>query len=153
MFKKQGKILLSISIAILISGRINTAIAEAPQVSIPQLRQEAVRQESIPEEIDSLCKRYSFPYPTLMKKLAWAESRMGKDKRHGDGGKAYGLYQWHLDTWKEFQKKFNRYDLHWTNSRDQIEMTILALQHGYWYRWGTLKRWYRGNPIGLDKSK
>ena len=149
MLRKIGKIFLSLCVAFILSGRVNITIAEAPRIPPSQLnRQEKkIVKNDIPDEIDQLCKEYNFNYPTLMKKLAWAESRYGQDKRCGDGGKACGLYQWHYSTWKEFQKKFNRYDLDWNNNRDQIVMTILALKHGYWYRWGTLLRWYKGNPI------
>ena len=149
---KKGGVLLSLCVVISFYLITPVAIAEAPQATLSQLGYSQIKIETpatVRREIDYWCKEYHFPYPTLMKWLANKESRYGQDKRCGDGGKACGLYQWHYSTWKEFQKKFNRYDLDWNNNRDQIVMTILALKHGYWYRWGTLARRFNVNPFTL----
>ena len=147
---KIGRGLLSLCFVLFIASSAKTTIAEAPKVPLSQLEyysESLDTPDAIEKEIDFWCKEYHFNYPTLMKWLAKRESRTGQDKRCGDNGKACGLYQWHYNTWKEFQKKFNRYDLSYDNNRDQIVMTILALKNGYWYKWGTLKRRFKGNPI------
>lgn len=131
-----------------LTGGIHITTAEAPQITLSQLRnQESWTSRDILLGIELLTKEYQFPYFALLKDLAQKESRIGQDKRCGDRGKSCGLYQWRKPTWEEFQEKYHKEHLDYNNSIDQIEMTIIALKEGYWYLWGSLQRKYKTNPI------
>lgn len=121
---------------------------EAPTTRLADLRQQVNWSEGdIKEAIDILCEVYNFSYPTLLENLAQEESKYGQDARCGDNGKSCGLYQIRYSTWQFFIQITGQTDLNYSNQIDQIEMTILALQKGYWYLWGPLTRQYRSNPI------
>jgi len=121
---------------------------EAPTTRLADLGQQVHwSEEDIKEAIDILCEVYDFPYPTLLNNLAQTESKYGQDTRCGDNGKSCGLYQIRVSTWQFFVQITGRTDLDYKNQIDQTEMTILALQKGYWYFWGPLTRQYRSNPI------
>ncbi len=145
---KLGRLFLGFCMILILSGGYNIVIAEAPQITLSQLRnQESWTSDDILLGIRLLTEEYQFPYFSLLKDLAIKESRLGQDKRCGDGGKSCGLYQWRKPTWEQFQKKYHKEYLDYNNSIDQIEMTIIALKDGYWYLWGPLKRKYKTNPI------
>ena len=139
-------LIISLLLALSLSHQISEA--EAPTTILSQLEtKEYLTVQDINECIDIMCGKYNFPYFSLMKELAFKESSSGQNKKCGDGGLSCGLFQFRIQTWKEFQIEFNRSDLQYKNDIDQIEMTILALRNGYWYRWGPLLKRYNVNPI------
>ncbi len=145
---KFGRLFLVFCMISILAGGTQITTAEAPQITLSQLRnQESWTSSDILLGIELLTREYQFPYFTLLKDLAVKESQLGQNKRCGDGGKSCGLYQWRKATWEQFQKKYNKENLDYNNSIDQIEMTILALKDGYWYLWGPLQRKYKTNPI------
>lgn len=145
---KIGRVFLFFCLALFISGSSHIAIAEAPQITLSQLRQQTEWSDTdILLGIKLSCEEYDFDYHTLMKDLAWKESNYGQTTRCGDNGKACGLYQFHKNTWDGFLSEFNKIGFDYNNNIDQIEITILALKKGYWKSWGPLKRKYEKNPI------
>jgi hypothetical protein len=52
----------------------------------------------------------------------------------GDNGKAYGLAQFHKETFDMFSKKYG-ISLDYYNSKDQIILLILMFNDGYGYHW------------------
>jgi len=66
---------------------------------------------------------YDYPEKSLTK-LALSESSF----RHnvvGDGGLAYGLYQYHKPTWILFTKK---YGLESFNIKDPVDQTVITIE-------------------------
>lgn len=145
---KFGRVLLGFCVGIFLTVSIQSTTTEAPQVSLSQLRHQTEwKERDILLGIELLCKEYDFPYFDILVELARKESRVGQDTKCGDNGLSCGLFQYRKSTWEMLQKKYNRYDLNYENNIDQIEMTILALEDGYWYLWGPLLRKYKTNPF------
>jgi len=120
----------------------------APQTELLKLMEkEQWTEQDILLGINLISKQYNFTQTDLLIWLGKKESQLGKDKRCGDHGKSCYLFQIRENTWTMFQNEFGRQDLKYSNNINQIEMTIIALQHGYWYLWGPLYRNYKSNPI------
>jgi hypothetical protein len=142
------KLVLVGSCLLLLIGLQDVSQAEAPIYINSQVDNEVlITVDDISDRIDILCRKYNFPYFSLMKWLAAKESSMGQDLRCGDDGLSCGLYQYKTQTWNEFQKRFDKHDLDRDNTHHQIEMTIIALQNGMWYHWSPLKNNYNTDPI------
>lgn len=81
-------------------------------------------------------EKYGVDYQEMYD-LAWCESRLNIEAK-GDSGKAYGLYQWHLDSWKSyaglFQKESGTY-LQRGLWQDQVEMTAWVISRGETENW------------------
>jgi len=63
------------------------------------------------------------------------ESEVRHDNIWGDGGRAYGIAQWHFATFKELREKAGRPELRWENIHDQIWLLDWALRNGYGKKW------------------
>jgi hypothetical protein len=96
---------------------------------------------SVKSMIQFVSQEYNYKYE-LVDWLIFKESSY-RTNVYGDAGKAFGLAQFHLDTWKYFQKKYNRYDLNINNPVDQIIMTVLALKDNKHCHWTALKKIYK----------
>ncbi|MCL4437446.1 hypothetical protein M1513_00175 [Patescibacteria group bacterium] len=93
---------------------------------------------------------YSFNNPKLIL-IAHCESFDFKTNKYniravGDGGKAYGLLQFHYSTFMEFAERVRMHHPHWKNPYQQIYIANWMIRHGYIRRWscyGILKHYHR----------
>lgn len=80
--------------------------------------------------------------PVVLIKLARCESSMRHDGVYGDHGLAYGLMQFHEETFDEFKARAGMPELQYRNMADQVKLTAWALKSGLGYHWSC----YRENP-------
>jgi len=73
----------------------------------------------------------------LMLEIVACESSFNR-KAVGDGGKAYGLAQFHKPTFYMMAKKAG-YDGRWESSKDQIRLLKWAIDEGYADEWSCPK--------------
>ena len=106
---------------------INVDVEQEKEVEVKH-----VREPSLDEAIDKFSAEYNVPKAWLVN-LAKCESTMGT-RLIGDNGQAYGVYQYHVGTWLDFERWF-KVDLNRNSEYDQVKMTAIALSKGYGYRW------------------
>jgi hypothetical protein len=58
-----------------------------------------------------------------------------KHNRWGDGGRAYGIAQFHERTFNWMRKLAGHPELQWKNEADQKWLLIWAINHGYGKHW------------------
>ena len=100
-----------------------------------QVEETIVKQYSEPtldESIDRYSAEYNIPRVWLVN-LANCESSYGT-RLIGDNGNAYGVYQYWIPTWLDFER-MSKMDLNRDSEQDQVRMTSWALAHGYGSRW------------------
>ena len=81
-------------------------------------------------------------------KVAECESEF-KTTATGDSGKAYGVFQFHKPTFKEFAKEFGDESLEYKNTEHAIELAVWALAQGKGYHWTC----YRNLPAKVLATK
>jgi len=95
--------------------------------------------EEVEGEIWWMAHKYGVDYK-LMYDLAICESGLIHKDRWGDYSSltgsylAYGLYQWHQDSWDSYNKQFEL-NLDRSSLIDQIEITALVLERGGQHNW------------------
>ena len=87
---------------------------------------------TLTESINKFSLEYNIPREWLIN-LASCESTYGK-RLIGDGGNAYGQFQYWEDTWKEFERRSGM-NLDKYSSYDQVKMTAWALKNNLGHRW------------------
>jgi len=78
---------------------------------------------------------YSILYlqdPALMQKVAWCESKYGKEL-FGDSGHAFSVYQFHKPTFKQWSKELGE-ELDYNSYHDHIKLAVWAFSKGERYR-------------------
>ena len=90
------------------------------------------RELSLEETIDKFSAEYNVPKAWLIN-LAKCESTMGT-RLIGDNGQAYGVYQYHVPTWLDFEK-WSGMNLNRQSQYDQVHMTAWALSAGKGGNW------------------
>jgi len=101
----------------------------------------AVQDESI--NIEALLKKYSEQYAVSyeeMKRVMMCESG-GKVDVVGDGGNAYGLFQFWEGTFYYIASRTGE-DLDWKNPEHQIKVACYGFAHGFqphWTCWKPIK--------------
>lgn len=83
--------------------------------------------------INIYSKRYGVN-EKLAKSIARCESEFKADV-YGDGGKAYGTFQFHKPTFELFAKKFGDENLDYLNPEHNVKLAIWALADGKGYHW------------------
>ncbi len=89
----------------------------------------------------NLIEKYSkeYNYPTqLAKDIAYCESEY-KPTALGDSGKAYGIYQFHKNTFNLFSKEKGEV-LDYYNTEDNIKLAIWALANDKENHWTCYKK-------------
>lgn len=66
--------------------------------------------------------------------IARCESEFRYDVK-GDGGKAYGVYQFHKPTFEEFKVAFGDTSLDYKNPKDAIQLAMWAISQGKQNHW------------------
>ncbi len=87
--------------------------------------------------ISALITAYAKEYG-VSKKLALDIAQCESNTRgnvFGDHGKAYGTYQFHKPTFKEFSKKMGDETLDYYNNEDNIKLAMWALANNKEYHW------------------
>lgn len=104
----------------------------------------SVRPRKAPTpEIATLVAKYSTMYGTSRQTLLCLlekESSYGKNKGHGDHGKAGGPLQFHQPTWNELRKKMGKPLGSRYNMEQSIETASWAISKGMGYLWGPIQR-------------
>jgi soluble lytic murein transglycosylase-like protein len=103
--------------------------------------------EKSKECIFELIKKYSEHYDYSEKialKVASCESEF-KPTALGDGGKAYGIYQFHKPTFNEFAKKLEKLEklpekMDYHDTEDNIKLAIWALSKDKGHHWTCYRR-------------
>lgn len=75
----------------------------------------------------------------LVHKITMCESHRHHKNVWGDGGKAYGIAQFHEETFYRFAKQAHLKHMHWKNEVDQIVLLNWALDHGHSKSWTCFK--------------
>lgn len=76
--------------------------------------------------------------PVLAVEVLKCESGFNHEGLYGDGGRAYGVAQFHKGTFEWFKKDAGRPDLEYTSATDQIELFAWAVKNGrasHWTCW------------------
>ena len=68
------------------------------------------------------------------------ESGLKHDGVWGDGGRAYGIAQFHLPTFQRLKKLAGRPELNWKKKGDQLWLFDWAIRNGHAHNW-TVARW------------
>lgn len=89
-------------------------------------------KECVLELIKKYAKEYDFPENTALR-VASCESEF-KVNAVGDGGKAYGIYQFHKPTFDMFAKKFGE-KLDYYDTEHNIQLAIWALSNDKGHHW------------------
>lgn len=76
---------------------------------------------------------YGVPRPVALG-VARCESEFRADV-YGDGGKAYGVFQFHKPTFTEFAKKFGDESLEYKNLEHNVELAMWAISQGKGHHW------------------
>lgn len=100
-------------------------------------------KECIIELIKKYSEHYDFP-ENIALKVASCESEF-KPTALGDGGKAYGIYQFHKPTFEMFSKKLEKIEnlpekLIYHNTEDSIKLAIWALSTDRGHHWTCYRR-------------
>lgn len=129
-------IVFSVVVILFMSGfcMFHISEAQAPTLSVHLLR---TKKEWTPSSIKMMLKFIAREYNYSSKTLLWLAEKESSYRYNvvGDSGLARGCFQYHLPTWKLFQKKYNLYELDINNPVDQAIMTVYALkdkQHNNW---------------------
>lgn len=77
----------------------------------------------------------------LATEVAMCESSLRHDGVYGDGKKAYGLYQFHKQTFDLFKEKSGMKDLNYENMEDQTKLAMWAFKNGYGSHWTCYKKY------------
>jgi soluble lytic murein transglycosylase-like protein len=91
-----------------------------------------IKTPTINDYIIQYSKEFNIPSKWLHN-LAKCESSYNP-KVYGDGGNAYGLFQYWKPTWKSFTSQYGE-PLSRDSAKDQIELTAWALSKGYGSHW------------------
>lgn len=105
---------------------------------VPKVQaQEMTLKEQIVLYIKQMAVKYKVDENMLIK-VANCESQLNINAI-GDKGKAFGLYQFWLNTFNLFMKEA-RFDFDYKNWRHQSELAAWAFSKGYGYHWVCAKR-------------
>jgi soluble lytic murein transglycosylase-like protein len=66
--------------------------------------------------------------------IAKCESELRHDAK-GDGGKAYGVFQFHKPTFEEFARAYGDETLDYKNPKDNIKLAMWAISEGRGNNW------------------
>ena len=78
--------------------------------------------------------------PAILISIAECESSMRHEGIYGDSGLAYGLMQFHEETFNEFKRRAGMEDLEYRNMADQVKLTAWALKNGLGEHWSCYRR-------------
>ncbi|KKQ97138.1 MAG: hypothetical protein UT24_C0052G0009 [Candidatus Woesebacteria bacterium GW2011_GWB1_39_12] len=101
----------------------------------------SVRKNDNVEEIKDLIKQYSAQYavsPEEMTRVMMCESS-GKADAIGDNGLAFGLFQFHENTFNLFSKELGE-KLDWKNPEHQIKLASWSFANGKQGHWTCYKK-------------
>lgn len=82
----------------------------------------------------------------LLHKIMTCESGRHHKGVWGDGGKAYGIAQFHEKTFYRFAKEAHLKNMHWKSRADQIVLLNWALDNGHANSW-TCYKMVQGNKL------
>lgn len=91
-----------------------------------------ISERSIPEQINFFAEQYGVD-SSLVKKIVQCESQ-GKETALGDGGRAYGLMQYHKASFERHAELFGE-ELDYYSSYDQIKLGTWAISEGHGREW------------------
>lgn len=145
MKKQTIKRILKVIIILLVIFYFLTGYAKGLNIALELQHQEQaleahtrlVEAMEVPELIEYLAPENS----DILKRLAWCESSYNNSIIHYNDGKkgshSYYLFQFKVDTWNEWEKKFGE-DLNIESAYDQIKLTNFMLEKGQAHQWGCI---------------
>ena len=130
---------------ILVKPLISTALAASffvvPQLPAPSIIATCDIDSKSKECVIELIKKYATLYD-VSEKIALNVADCESDFRvdvYGDGGRAYGPYQFHKKTFELFSKKFGE-ELDYFDLEDNVRLAIWALSKNKGYHWSCYKK-------------
>lgn len=84
------------------------------------------------EYIKVYAKEYEVSEKLLLS-VAYCESKYN-EKAIGDNGKAYGIFQFHRQSFDRFKKELGE-DLDYSSAKDQAKLAAFAFSKGYQHHW------------------
>jgi hypothetical protein len=136
MFKNKKVLIAVLAVLILaIVGRVIVRYVDTPREILveptTQKEPESVSAENLIIGIAALYK----VSPTVLSDVAMCESSVRHEGIYGDGGKAYGIMQFHQATFDWFKVKAGRPDFDRSIMSDQIELAAWAIKNGLGHHW------------------
>lgn len=126
----------SITLASALLGVGSSTIAPAT-TTVSAVEKAAITECATPECVKQLIEFYAKAHDveaSLALGVARCESEF-KTTAVGDSGLAYGVYQFHQPTFKEFAKAYGDPSLEYKNTEDQIELAMWAISNGKGNHW------------------
>lgn len=131
-------ILISLAIIYIINGLHTSyvramAFKEDERLKMAQAEEKArIEAMTVPELIEHVSEPYNVN-TDILKRVAWCESSY-RYNVYGDGGKAYGIYQFHKPTFDHFSKKLGE-ELNYYSSYDQAKLAAYMFENGKQSHW------------------
>ena len=113
--------LIGIFIGIILSILIAPKVASYSPIALRELSEKENYQQYLFNQVGGDYKRYR-----LLKSVVACESSW-RDDVYGDSGKAFGLFQYHEQTFKSFSKRYGK-ELDYKNPFHQIELSVWAFE-------------------------
>ena len=122
----------------------NKAVIIPPEdVVVTACQVDGKSRDCVVELITKYAKLYDVPQKLALD-IASCESGLKIDAK-GDGGRAYGIYQFHKQTFKEFSVKYYKTEeladiLDYHDTEDNIKLAMWALSNNKGYHWSCYRK-------------
>lgn len=146
-------ILLGLVIALLLTGAIYLEKNQLPAI-VKAEETFAQPEQEIPltplDYADKYAKQYGVD-PLVFKKVMLCESG-GRQNVKGDGGRANGVFQFHLGTFLSYEKQLG-IDLDYASYQDQIHLAAYMFSIGEARHWTAYRAYMNGGTYSFYSSQ
>lgn len=113
---------------------VNPTYAQAPvPLPIP------LKDKPLTEIVEYFASQDNVPVNQLLDTMQCESS--GQQSARGDGGHAYGIFQFHQPTWDAFSNKMGE-QLDINSTYDQAKLAAWAFSQGYQHHWTCFSKLY-----------
>ena len=114
---------------------------------VQQVQVQCLTKGCVTDLIEYYANLYGVDKDTALQ-VAKCESEF-KTNAVGDSGKAYGVFQFHEPTFREFAKKFGDNTLEYKNTSHSIELAMWALSQGKGSNWSCYNKLVKSGKIAV----
>lgn len=111
-----------------------------------QIAQADIQKSTTKELIKKYAEVYNVNDKVMLAMMNCESS--GNQSAIGDGGRAYGIYQYHNGTWERLEDKIGK-DMDITSEHDQVQMTAYALSQGMGSQWTSYRSIMNGGTYSF----
>lgn len=104
------------------------------EIRIENVEVNTVKKESPQEIIERVAEEFDLD-SRIMVAVAKCESGLRHDGIYGDGGRAYGVAQFHRPTFEHFKVKAGMPELQYEKFEDQIILMAWMFSNGLQFHW------------------